>query len=952
MLLGESDPLLPVAVQITAPEHQTILGQTGTVTVEGTSQGAATIAIEHQPTGTVETLTSGLESWSVDIALEPGANQVVVTADDGLGETAIDSRTITADNEAPVVTIETPTLEDTYEASSDFITLGGVVTDDTSVVVTWVRNAGSDEASGAADGVVDWTAADIPLVAGVANEIVVMATDLAGNTGSAELTVTRLETVTESEVDLTPAIPEPVGDPFDLDEDLYVNQDETDCDSDPQSAASLPENTTGRAYPTDSSDPQYNPDRLRRDAEGQILGTYLWPDCKNPDDDGDGMPDQWEETYGLNPNDAADAAGDLDSDGDTNLEEFLNGTDPTQAPSAELQLVVTDLDDQTAYASWLPAYGRTLRVEAVWSNGTPPATMVFDLRNTTRYPGRAMNDPEISASVNGYPDWYEFDGYDFGLTDDPADNSFNQEPVPIEDAADGTTDGRYVAYVRCYDYGGSTEITVEHPTDRNIRSALWIPRGAGSNGIGSAWQHDSGSERLDPNADIDAIVFQDPEAYSAPLGDGFNNFEEYRGIVYTPEVDPNSPLQHRRLDPLRKDLFIRTVGFDDEYPFGLGNAIADAGIDIHDTTDWGHDATNDGTFFTYLSEGEVTQVIGLQVIGTGGVSWARTWPGLEAEFRLTDRADRPWVVINGQHPFSRNNPEQLILRESYLDIDSPPVPPLANYQIRMPLPRMNVMIVKLDRERGGIFSSDEGYINFTSASPPSEDNPHGARHWNWATKGISYLVQGGGYGLAIAFQIPLDHYFNDTPYQKGTILERDADGLGVWRAANVEDEDSPDLKLQPLNMCEDYTDGGKEAGVDTGPYEDGYVDEYIRALNGNHENGQWDGDRRLRSREEWEDSGHLNPFDIDDNDYVELPTATDPDAADGNYDNQHDLHGRPYDMARVIQHTVTHEIIHVLARWGDHSQDPDDVMYEFSKDWRRDDYMSDWYRSLLRVENE
>jgi hypothetical protein len=268
----------------------------------------------------------------------------------------------------------------------------------------------------------------------------------------------------------------------------------------------------------------------------------------------------------------------------------------------------------------------------------------------------------------------------------------------------------------------------------------------------------------------------------------------------------------------------------------------------------------------------------------------------------------------------------------------------------MPLPRLNVMIVNLDRERGGIFSNEEGFINFTSSSAPSEDNPHGARHWNWATKGISYLVQ-RGYGLAIAFRIPLDHYFNDTPYQKGTILERDADGLGVWRAPNVEDEDSPDLKLMPLNMCEDYTDGGKEAVIDAGPFEDGYVDPYIRALNGNHENGQWDGDRRLRSRDEW-DSGHLNPFDIDDNGYVELPTATDPDAADGNFDKQHDHQGRPYDMARVIQHTVTHEIIHVLARWGDHSYDPEDVMYAFSKDWRRDDYMSDWYRSLLRVENE
>lgn len=48
------------------------------------------------------------------------------------------------------------------------------------------------------------------------------------------------------------------------------------------------------------------------------------------DTDNDGMPDEWEKKYGLNPKDAGDAAQDLDKDGYTNIEEFLNGTDPTE----------------------------------------------------------------------------------------------------------------------------------------------------------------------------------------------------------------------------------------------------------------------------------------------------------------------------------------------------------------------------------------------------------------------------------------------------------------------------------------------------------------------------------------------------------------------------------------------------------------------------------------------
>jgi pectate lyase len=48
-----------------------------------------------------------------------------------------------------------------------------------------------------------------------------------------------------------------------------------------------------------------------------------------PDSDHDGMPDEWELKFKLNPQDAADAAQDKDKDGYTNVEEYLNGTDPT-----------------------------------------------------------------------------------------------------------------------------------------------------------------------------------------------------------------------------------------------------------------------------------------------------------------------------------------------------------------------------------------------------------------------------------------------------------------------------------------------------------------------------------------------------------------------------------------------------------------------------------------------
>lgn len=51
------------------------------------------------------------------------------------------------------------------------------------------------------------------------------------------------------------------------------------------------------------------------------------------DTDHDGLPNDWEKKYGLNPADPSDAAKDADGDGFTNLEEYQAGTDPTDPKS-------------------------------------------------------------------------------------------------------------------------------------------------------------------------------------------------------------------------------------------------------------------------------------------------------------------------------------------------------------------------------------------------------------------------------------------------------------------------------------------------------------------------------------------------------------------------------------------------------------------------------------------
>jgi hypothetical protein len=66
------------------------------------------------------------------------------------------------------------------------------------------------------------------------------------------------------------------------------------------------------------------------------------------DTDGDHIPDEWENSHGLDANSAADAAMDADHDGQTNLQEYQVGTDP-QNPDSLLQIQRTFLTSGGAH---------------------------------------------------------------------------------------------------------------------------------------------------------------------------------------------------------------------------------------------------------------------------------------------------------------------------------------------------------------------------------------------------------------------------------------------------------------------------------------------------------------------------------------------------------------------------------------------------------------------------
>jgi hypothetical protein len=81
------------------------------------------------------------------------------------------------------------------------------------------------------------------------------------------------------------------------------------------------------------------------------------------DSDGDGMLDAWEDTYGFDRNDPNDAGQDADADGQTNLAEFLAGTDPKNAGSRFGITAVVPVGADSVRLSFTAQAGKTYAIQ-------------------------------------------------------------------------------------------------------------------------------------------------------------------------------------------------------------------------------------------------------------------------------------------------------------------------------------------------------------------------------------------------------------------------------------------------------------------------------------------------------------------------------------------------------------------------------------------------------------
>ena len=213
-------------------------------------------------------------------------------------------------------------------------------------------------------------------------------------------------------------------------------------------------------------------------------GAYRLEFVPPPDRDADGMPDAWETQYGLNPDDASDASGNLDGDGYTNLEEFQRGTDPRayNAPRSSFSSMTA--------AGTFNGWNQNLKNMRLVADYTWQAEVNLANATGVRF--------KFVADTNWAINWGEQNQSDFAL---PVEGTAERGNSDI--LVNGTLNGTY-------------RITFNEQTGA-YRLEFVPPPDTDGDGLPDAWET---QYSLDPHSALDAT--QDPDI------DGFTNLQEYR----------------------------------------------------------------------------------------------------------------------------------------------------------------------------------------------------------------------------------------------------------------------------------------------------------------------------------------------------------------------------------------------------------------------------------------
>ena len=394
----------------------------------------------------------------------------------------------------------------------------------------------------------------------------------------------------------------------DPDGDGLTNLQEQDYGTDPQQAdpdGDGLEDDEEIAHGTDPFDADSDDDGLNDFAEAVTYGT----DPRLSDTDGDGLPDGWEVANALDPRvgtGADGAAGDPDSDGLTNLQEFGFGTNPTDADTdgdgldddAELSMygsdpLLSDTDSDGLPDGWevthsfnpLSDGGTNHALAARWTFDEGAGDMAMN-RVSTNWPGALRNMAATNWIAGRNRGALEFDGTNNYVSVSQADKAvvtgapFTVTAVIWQDAA-GTgvyptvvSDGMLILTNRwpgfALRYAQPQNQLLGIAGNTNVPAVLvaatnWNPANVGR-WVDVALSHDGAQARL----------FVNGRVVSVSATNGFDAYPQAELRIGGGHVNPESSYWKGKLDDVR--IFRSALGTNE----------------LAEVNDWIGDADGDG----------------------------------------------------------------------------------------------------------------------------------------------------------------------------------------------------------------------------------------------------------------------------------------------------------------------------------------------------------------------
>lgn len=128
----------------------------------------------------------------------------------------------------------------------------------------------------------------------------------------------------------------------------------------------------------------------------------------NLDADGDGIPNGYEQSHGLDPLNPADAALDGDHDGFSNLQEYQAGTNPNDPASSPFRITDAHVEGNSVRVIWVPGTGTTNALQG--TSGAPDGSYrtngfvtIFTVTNAA---GSTTNYLDVGAATNSPSRYY------------------------------------------------------------------------------------------------------------------------------------------------------------------------------------------------------------------------------------------------------------------------------------------------------------------------------------------------------------------------------------------------------------------------------------------------------------------------------------------------------------------------------------------------------------------